>query len=317
MERKEEVLEYDSSLYGKMNVVIDVSYYGYTNELRLAMRKKERDLKWGYGDMTVELASTLPKYCAYLDIVRFPEIEEFIVENGIGVFTGLQKSIGEVSYPLYLFNEEKLSEISPDGVQEYEEVNKNKADSVHKQRLFVDMDGTLAEFKQVSAIEELYQPGYFYDLKPIDTVLEGVRGLIKQSKDIEVYILSSVLSDSMTALDEKKRWLDKYLPEIPKENRIFLPCGKDKREYVPGGLRRTDCLLDDYTLNLKSWEPPARGIKVLNGINHTNGTWHSDMIGCDKSVEQFTNELMKLIFEHKVFKNNIKHEKQKNIKVRM
>ena len=73
MERKEEVLEYDSSIEGKM------------------------------------------------DVERFPDIEKFVVENGIGVFTGLQKTTENVIYPMYLFNEMMLAKISADGLAEYEE----------------------------------------------------------------------------------------------------------------------------------------------------------------------------------------------------
>ena len=92
MERKEEVLEYDSSIEGKMEVVIDVSFYRQTKNLRLTMNKKDGEIIWGYGDMTAELGYVLPKYCAYLDVERFPDIEKFVVENGIGVFTRISSS---------------------------------------------------------------------------------------------------------------------------------------------------------------------------------------------------------------------------------
>ena len=44
-------------------------------------------------------------------------------------------------------------------------------------RLFVDMDGTLAEFKQVDALESLYEEGYFRSLKPQENVVEAIRSL--------------------------------------------------------------------------------------------------------------------------------------------
>ena len=46
MERKEEVLEYDSSIEGKMEVVIDVSFYRQTKNLRLTMNKKDGEIIW-------------------------------------------------------------------------------------------------------------------------------------------------------------------------------------------------------------------------------------------------------------------------------
>ena len=88
---------------------------------------------------------------------------------------------------------------------------------------------------------------------------------------IEVYILSSVLSDSPYALKEKNAWLDQYLPELDAEHRIFPACGQDKKDYIPGTPGKTDFLLDDYTKNLQLWEVPCVGIKLLNGINNTHG----------------------------------------------
>lgn len=147
-----------------------------------------------------------------------------------------------------------------------------------KQRLFVDMDGTLAVFTPVDTLETLYEQRYFADLKPIAQTLEAVKEIIKNSPEVEVYILSAYLADSDFALREKNEWLDRHLPEIPAERRIFSPCGSDKKDYIPEGIRATDCLLDDYTKNLLQWQPPGKGIKLLNGINHTKGTWQDDRI---------------------------------------
>jgi len=104
-------------------------------------------------------------------------------------------------------------------------------------------------------------------------VVNAVKELIARDKDVEVYILSSVLSDSDYAIQEKNEWLDRYLPEIPRDKRLFPPCGEDKKTVVPKGVTETDFLLDDYTINLMQWEPPGQGVKLLNGINHTKGTW--------------------------------------------
>lgn len=67
-----------------------------------------------------------------------------------------------------------------------------------KQRLFVDMDGTLAEFHPVHSMEELHAKGYFAGLPPQQNVVEAVR-ILNADTDVEVYILSAVLSDSKYA----------------------------------------------------------------------------------------------------------------------
>ena len=146
------------------------------------------------------------------------------------------------------------------------------AEARKKQRLFVDIDGTLAVFKPVDTLETLYEKGYFLNLAPHENVVAAVKEIVTNHPEIEVNILSAYLTDSQYALQEKNEWLDRYLPEIDQTHRIFVPCGSDKKEGI-GGIRSDDFLLDDYTHNLNEWQPPARGIKLLNAINHTRGSW--------------------------------------------
>lgn len=185
---------------------------------------------------------------------------------------------------------DKESWMTEAGKAETETMLKTIYNGVHitdRQRLFVDMDGTLAEFKAVDTLETLYEKDYFLNLKPNENVLGAVKQLIADN-NIDVYILSAYLSDSRYALDEKNAWLDKYLPELQQEKRLFVPCGTDKSVAVPGYIRPNDYLLDDYTKNLSEWEPPARGIKLINGINHTNGTWQGDKIQFTHAPEELS-----------------------------
>lgn len=162
-------------------------------------------------------------------------------------------------------------------------------------RLFIDMDGTLANFRYVETMETLFERGYFQNLEPQWNVLEAVRKIIHSHPEIPVYIMSSVLSDSKYALQEKNEWLDRYLPEIDSEHRIFLKCGENKLDYAPNGIKPEDCLLDDYTQNLILWEPPAKGIKLLNGINHTHETWNGNMLRYDKEPEELVQNILNVI----------------------
>ncbi len=164
-----------------------------------------------------------------------------------------------------------------------------------KKRLFVDMDGTLAEFKVVDTLERLYEPHYFERLKPNESVVAAVKDIVNNHPEIDVYILSAVLSDSKYALYEKKNWIKEYLPEIPEDKCIFPPCGSDKKDFIPDGIRSDDFLLDDYSLNLNSWEPPARGIKLLNGINGNNGTWNKDCVSYLNSSEILSDKICSII----------------------
>ena len=166
---------------------------------------------------------------------------------------------------------------------------------VNKSRLLIDMDGTLAKFKTVEKLETLYEPGYFRNLEPLDNVIKAIRKIIHSHPETEVFIMSAVLSDSKYALQEKNEWLDQYLPEIDLEHRIFPSCGENKLDYVPEGIRETDHLLDDYTANLMLWEPPAKGIKLLNGINHTHESWKGNMLRFDKRPEDLAKNILDIM----------------------
>lgn len=157
------------------------------------------------------------------------------------------------------------------------------------------MDGTLAVFHPVDELETLYEKGYFLNLEPQKNVLAAIRELTVNHTEIEVNILSAYLSDSPYALQEKNEWLDRFLPEIDRDHRIFVPCGTDKKEGVRGGIRENDFLLDDYTKNLNEWQPPARGIKLLNGINHSRGTWIHDRLRHDRDALSLTSAILSIM----------------------
>lgn len=141
-------------------------------------------------------------------------------------------------------------------------------------RIFVDMDGTLAKWNNVE-FEELFEEGYYRNLEPNMKILNEVNHLIRQGED--VYILSAYLTESDYAKKEKQEWVNQYLPELPKEKQIFVPYGTNKAEYLKehySPITNQDYLIDDYTKNLLEWkEYGGIGIKYLNGINHTKGTW--------------------------------------------
>lgn len=157
------------------------------------------------------------------------------------------------------------------------EYGKNKLHGC--KRLFVDMDGTLAEFKETDTLEILYEKGYFRNLAPLKPVTDAVNELAGAGS-VEVFILSACLSDSPYALEEKNGWLDEHTPRIDRAHRLFPPCGIPKVQWLQERgftIDKTDFLLDDYSLNLHEWERYGTGIKLLNGINHTKGTWQGAM----------------------------------------
>lgn len=147
-------------------------------------------------------------------------------------------------------------------------------------RYFIDMDGTLAKWNSVS-FEQLYEKNYFLCLEPNIEMIDLVNKLIYEEK--EVYTLSAFLNDSRYALIEKNQWLDMHCPQIDENHRLFVPYGQSKALFfdqhglIP--IISDDILIDDYTMNLVEWEESGgTGVKYMNGINHTHGTWKGNRL---------------------------------------
>lgn len=147
-------------------------------------------------------------------------------------------------------------------------------------RIFVDMDGTVTEYKPFISIDQFYQKNYFLDLYPHYNVINALKSL---SKDKEIYILSKVV-DSPYAIDEKNRWLDKYMPFIDKNHRIFVKYNELKTAHIPDGIHFDDILLDDFNDNLLEWNHVGGiGVKLINDVNSPE-SYHGEKI--DKELPE-------------------------------
>ena len=117
MERE---LKYVTPSGDELDVKIEINRYLKNGCLYIGLLNKTEDGWEPYGDITVNLREGAPDYCGYIDTNDLPEIEAFIKENGIGEFTGLVQRSGFCTYPMYLFDPEKLRELCPEGMAEYE-----------------------------------------------------------------------------------------------------------------------------------------------------------------------------------------------------
>ena len=84
---------------------IVVSSYQSNNSLCMGMFSLEDGYPSPCGNLTIDLPGEVPEYCAYIDTDTIPELE---------------KKWGNVSYPLYLFEPERLRELCPEGMKKYE-----------------------------------------------------------------------------------------------------------------------------------------------------------------------------------------------------
>lgn len=118
-----------------------------------------------------------------------------------------------------------------------------------KVNLFLDMDGVLAEQRN-DLVNYMYDKNFFLSLPPVTNMIEVAKKLTEQIYD--VYILSTVVGNEYCE-KEKGLWLDKYLPEIKVSNRIFVPSGIEKSDFVRKnvdiGENTVNVLIDDFTLN--------------------------------------------------------------------
>lgn len=168
-----------------------------------------------------------------------------------------------------------------------------------KKRLFIDMDGTLAEYRTFEAMEQYYQKGYFESLKPLKNVVEAIRIVANTCPQIELYTLSACPEGSL-APQEKNQWLNINLPEIDMENRIYTIIGESKRNHIPNGINKNDYLLDDYPHNLHDWAKEGSGIKLFNGLNANVEKWSGSCISYKNSPKHIAQALIDIILKDKV-----------------
>jgi hypothetical protein len=126
--------------------------------------------------------------------------------------------------------------------------------------LYFDMDEVLTDFSRPDGKGDPVkrfrkEKDFFYNLAPKSVNIQAVKMCIY--KGYNVYILSK--SPNKRCNEDKRRWLKKYLSEIPDGNIIFVPLKKSKVDYARANkhLKPTEklqgSLFDDYHLNCYEW----------------------------------------------------------------
>ena len=144
---------------------------------------------------------------------------------------------------------------------------------IEMNKIFLDMDGTLARFNVKNALNRFEtEKGFFANL----LAYKGIEIINEMAKAGNVYIISA--SPNKQADNDKMIWIEKYLNNVPMENRLICRCGENKAEYLKSkGLQidKNSYLLDDYTKNLVEWESAGGvGIKRLTKVaDNSTGKW--------------------------------------------
>lgn len=140
-------------------------------------------------------------------------------------------------------------------------------------KIFLDLDGTLARFNVRNALNRFEtEKGFFANL----LAYKGIEIINEMAKAGNVYIISA--SPNIQADIDKMTWIEKYLPNIPKNHIIICRCGECKALVLRrlGLIIDKNCyLLDDYTKNLTEWESVGGvGIKRLTKCaDNSTGKW--------------------------------------------
>lgn len=132
-------------------------------------------------------------------------------------------------------------------------------------KIFLDLDGTLAKFNVKNALQRFDKEiGFFAKLG----AYKGIEEINEMAKQGNVYIISA--SPNEQADKDKMTWIEKYLNNIPKANRLICRVGENKAEYLKTkGIQidKSCYLLDDYTKNLTEWETVGGvGIKRITKV---------------------------------------------------
>lgn len=115
------------------------------------------------------------------------------------------------------------------------------------QKLFLDMDGTIAAYGK-NKYDEYGNKDFccselFLHLQPVTSIIEYVRAHWDMK---DVYICSAVANS--VVWDEKNVWLDKHFPEIPKENRLFVGNKEYKHVFIKNYCQKMKWDLKDVVL---------------------------------------------------------------------
>lgn len=159
------------------------------------------------------------------------------------------------------------------------------------------MDGTLSRFHDEALyLERMWEEDFFQNLKPFEQIVNAVNELSKRS-DVEVFVLSAAIEGEPPYCQaQKHNWIDKYLPNIDSEHRIFTKVGTDKTKYILNGISKDDFLCDDYNKNLDEWKQSGgTSIKCKNNINHrglVDPLWTGPIIENDNPPNHITDKFL-------------------------
>lgn len=151
--------------------------------------------------------------------------------------------------------------------------------------IYIDMDDTIADFIRAATVNgvfdylRMYEPGFFFNLKPVDGALVAVRQLIGLGYDVQ--ILSQPVADSPCSYTEKVQWIGVHFPELI--SKINLT--QNKGQFIG------DYLIDDNPTKWKAKFEANGGKFIYFMYNPGTHTQISNREGWERIVNFFRDEV--------------------------
>lgn len=114
-------LTYHSDSTGTIVVEMYIRQYAINANIFIGLITNDEGYPEPFANVTVNTELPLPAYCGFVDVNNLPDAEKFIAENDLGEFLGIRRKYGYCEYPLYQFNEDKLRELCPEELEDYEQ----------------------------------------------------------------------------------------------------------------------------------------------------------------------------------------------------
>ncbi len=130
----------------------------------------------------------------------------------------------------------------------------NKVLLVSMDNVLADLTGGIKDINNKIQLKDIYdaldKPAFFRTLKPIKPMIEAIKLFIKYHPDVEVFVFStSKPDDPPSVYAQKNDWLNRFLPEVSQEKRIFITPDMDKSKFIEDHPEYACTLIDS---NIKS-----------------------------------------------------------------
>ena len=246
-------------------------------EIRHNTSEPDRITEW-FGDYAMYASKKLDR--EEMNNIFATKFVKLLLDEWFNGFRGEKSIEKEFFEHISRLNSEYCKNSLSDNLDDWERAIINELDDISEQvasgnipilqertKIYIDMDGTIARFHDENLyLERMFEKGFFSDLKPFENAVSAIEQLVNDST-AEIFILSATVNSC--SLDEKQKWLDRYLPNIDKEHRIFTSLNVPKSEAIGHQLTDKDILIDDYNKNLLEWERAGgTSAKAKNNINH-------------------------------------------------